>query len=441
MAERLYIENLKGEHLLDLVNKDVKFAKLDDENVIWVLETFSNSIHWWRKDENLIPRGVAWSNGLKFEKSNYDRFFYSKNSTVNKLFPSAIKMKELWWRSSLDYFKKVTHSIPVLRSATKGSCKGKSFHTRVRTEVRHEVHVRTEVSRVHSKEEVHVPAVEIKDIQERGELLKTVQEQKQMIIDLQVCLNSVEEKLKPGPSDVDHLDKIGNLSKNAPDCGLDQQSMGGVSQCMNVDEPYKNWNDVSDNFHVDGLDHKSVEGVSQCTGLNDEYESVAVDGLISLRSQDVGHLSKKSFVFDSPQFKVKDNEEACHSDFSLSTQQIVKDDVNVNSLVKEDIEKDDVHVDSFVKEDIEKDDVQFDSVMKDAEQIENENLPLIKTIVGSDGVEIKLLPWKEDVTHSPTAPKRTFLNTLPPEWSKFVTDVKLVQDLHTTNIDQLMLLG
>nr|GEW17347.1 hypothetical protein [Tanacetum cinerariifolium] len=30
-----------------------------------------------------------------------------------------------------------------------------------------------------------------------------------------------------------------------------------------------------------------------------------------------------------------------------------------------------------------------------------------------------------------------FLNTLPPEWSKFVTDVKLVPDLHTTNVDQL----
>ncbi|GKF28643.1 retrovirus-related pol polyprotein from transposon TNT 1-94, partial [Tanacetum coccineum] len=30
-----------------------------------------------------------------------------------------------------------------------------------------------------------------------------------------------------------------------------------------------------------------------------------------------------------------------------------------------------------------------------------------------------------------------FLNTLPPEWSKFMTDVKLVRDLHTTNIDQL----
>nr|GEV57538.1 hypothetical protein [Tanacetum cinerariifolium] len=30
-----------------------------------------------------------------------------------------------------------------------------------------------------------------------------------------------------------------------------------------------------------------------------------------------------------------------------------------------------------------------------------------------------------------------FLNTLPPKWSKVVTDVKLVRDVHTTNIDQL----
>ncbi|GKA83047.1 hypothetical protein Tco_0789795 [Tanacetum coccineum] len=30
-----------------------------------------------------------------------------------------------------------------------------------------------------------------------------------------------------------------------------------------------------------------------------------------------------------------------------------------------------------------------------------------------------------------------FLNSLPPEWSKFVTDVKLVKDLHTTNFDPL----
>ncbi|GJU10605.1 hypothetical protein Tco_1133001 [Tanacetum coccineum] len=30
-----------------------------------------------------------------------------------------------------------------------------------------------------------------------------------------------------------------------------------------------------------------------------------------------------------------------------------------------------------------------------------------------------------------------FLNSLLPEWSKFMTDVKLVKDLHTTNFDQL----
>nr|GEY95361.1 hypothetical protein [Tanacetum cinerariifolium] len=30
-----------------------------------------------------------------------------------------------------------------------------------------------------------------------------------------------------------------------------------------------------------------------------------------------------------------------------------------------------------------------------------------------------------------------FFNNLPLEWSKFVTDVKLVRDLHTTNVDQL----
>ncbi|GKG24567.1 hypothetical protein Tco_0395195, partial [Tanacetum coccineum] len=30
-----------------------------------------------------------------------------------------------------------------------------------------------------------------------------------------------------------------------------------------------------------------------------------------------------------------------------------------------------------------------------------------------------------------------FLNTLPAKWSKFITDVKLVKDLHTTNVDQI----
>ncbi|GJU17964.1 hypothetical protein Tco_1145930 [Tanacetum coccineum] len=32
---------------------------------------------------------------------------------------------------------------------------------------------------------------------------------------------------------------------------------------------------------------------------------------------------------------------------------------------------------------------------------------------------------------------RIYGKKLPPKWSKFVTDVKLVRDLHTTNFDQL----
>nr|GEV64467.1 hypothetical protein [Tanacetum cinerariifolium] len=37
----------------------------------------------------------------------------------------------------------------------------------------------------------------------------------------------------------------------------------------------------------------------------------------------------------------------------------------------------------------------------------------------------------------PVQVNTNFMNSLPPEWSKFVTDVKLERDLHTTNYDQL----
>nr|GEY32108.1 hypothetical protein [Tanacetum cinerariifolium] len=43
----------------------------------------------------------------------------------------------------------------------------------------------------------------------------------------------------------------------------------------------------------------------------------------------------------------------------------------------------------------------------------------------------------EDDLDSLQSVNTKFLNTLPPKWSKFVTNVKLVRDLHTTNVDQL----
>ncbi|GJU64747.1 retrovirus-related pol polyprotein from transposon TNT 1-94 [Tanacetum coccineum] len=47
--------------------------------------------------------------------------------------------------------------------------------------------------------------------------------------------------------------------------------------------------------------------------------------------------------------------------------------------------------------------------------------------------ECKLYDAFDKFTHI----NRESLHNLPPEWSKFVTDVKLVKDLHTTNFDQL----
>ncbi|GKB83034.1 hypothetical protein Tco_0949929 [Tanacetum coccineum] len=47
--------------------------------------------------------------------------------------------------------------------------------------------------------------------------------------------------------------------------------------------------------------------------------------------------------------------------------------------------------------------------------------------------ECKLYDAFDKFTHI----KGETLHNLPPEWSKFVTDVMLVKDLHTTNFDQL----
>ncbi|GJU64946.1 hypothetical protein Tco_1246781 [Tanacetum coccineum] len=50
---------------------------------------------------------------------------------------------------------------------------------------------------------------------------------------------------------------------------------------------------------------------------------------------------------------------------------------------------------------------------------------------------VQLLMQGTSLTKQEKGVNTKFLNSLPPEWSKFVTDVKLVRDLHTTNFDQL----
>ncbi|GJS71880.1 reverse transcriptase domain-containing protein [Tanacetum coccineum] len=51
--------------------------------------------------------------------------------------------------------------------------------------------------------------------------------------------------------------------------------------------------------------------------------------------------------------------------------------------------------------------------------------------------KIKLLMQGTSLTKQEREFNTKFLNTLPAEWSKFVIDVKLVKDLHTTNVDHI----
>ncbi|GJW16964.1 ulp1 protease family, C-terminal catalytic domain-containing protein [Tanacetum coccineum] len=318
--ERVFPEtpNLNGQLLLDLVKNDVVFNNLDDDDVVRVYE-------------NVIPRGVAWSNGLKFEKSNYEMMFYSPNASFQKLAPTFIEMNEPWLKSSLEFFTKVTTPNP----ATRGSSSSRSVHTCVRKEVYREVHVRTEVHSF-AEEEVCTQSVDKEDVPEIFVLEKNVKEQQMQIADMQKRLLSLEDitkRLKNGPSkvdhnvdnnvdhkvdhnvdhivgdrvvldkifkeqqlqildmqrrllslehitktqnnglsepdhNVDHLDKNGNGSVSVQVGGLDHQSTEGASHCMYSEHLDKNWNDVSENHPVDGLDHQSVEAVSQVTSVN-----------------------------------------------------------------------------------------------------------------------------------------------------------------------------
>ncbi|GKC59034.1 retrovirus-related pol polyprotein from transposon TNT 1-94 [Tanacetum coccineum] len=50
---------------------------------------------------------------------------------------------------------------------------------------------------------------------------------------------------------------------------------------------------------------------------------------------------------------------------------------------------------------------------------------------------VQLLMQGTSLTNQEREFNTKFLNSLPPEWSKFMTDAKLVKDLHTSNSDQL----
>ncbi|GJU76953.1 phospholipase-like protein [Tanacetum coccineum] len=74
------------------------------QHQIWILESCPNIKKWWSKKANVIPRGLAWSNVKKFEKSDYYLFGPLSNPNV-ALISCPEEMRQAWFIASVDYIK------------------------------------------------------------------------------------------------------------------------------------------------------------------------------------------------------------------------------------------------------------------------------------------------------------------------------------------------
>ncbi|GJX30342.1 ribonuclease H-like domain-containing protein [Tanacetum coccineum] len=321
---------------------------------IWGLETFSNSIYWWRKDENVIPREVAWSNGLKFEKSNYEMMLYSPNASFQKLTPTSIEMNEPWLKSILEFFIKVTTPNPV----TRGSSSSRSVHTCVQKEVRHEVHVRTKFHSI-VQEEVCTQSVDKEDVPEIVVLEKNVKEQQMQIADMQR-----------------HRVVLDKIFKEQQLQILDMQRTGMEALVLKL----------------------VVLTTSQRKGptidLAEESESTAIDGLISLQSHDI---HSQPFLSPSKVTELINELFPFPNDLGFSQANSIFGYVDVDNMDK-------------------------DGCITDVKTVAR---PFLRQRRLADGNEITLLPWNEDLTRSPNAPKRSV--SVPEEIMSLFHDKKKME--------------
>ncbi|GKC64813.1 hypothetical protein Tco_1097411, partial [Tanacetum coccineum] len=72
---------------------------------IWILESYPNSMLWWTKKPDIIPRGLAWLNCKKFEKTDYHRLLGPPSIPILELTPTNEELKETWLIRSLSYIK------------------------------------------------------------------------------------------------------------------------------------------------------------------------------------------------------------------------------------------------------------------------------------------------------------------------------------------------
>ena len=193
---------------------------------IFVLESFPNSRLWWKKEDNVIPRSVAWSDNAKFTKSDYNRLFYS-TKPLNKLMPTSIENQSLWWRSSIEFFQQLeTSNIQTLKPMARRKFAPRICHTfvtkrvkqEVIKEVKHEVHARTRKPVEEDTEEEEEVNAEVGDQglngMSKSELVKKLADMERELTNYKAIstrLTAIEELLKPQivPTVVQKAESIG----------------------------------------------------------------------------------------------------------------------------------------------------------------------------------------------------------------------------------------
>ncbi|PWA77936.1 phospholipase-like protein [Artemisia annua] len=190
---------------------------------IFVLESFQVSKLWWKTEDNVFPRCVAWSDYTKFKNSDYNRMFYS-TTPIKKLRPTPIEKQSLWWQSSIEFFQQLeTSNIQntkplVRRKFAPKICRSfvtKRVKQEVMKEVKHENRVKPQVMK-DVKHEMRAPVEEEADDEEeevneevvdkglnglsKAALVKKVADMERELTNyktISTCLTAIEELLKP----------------------------------------------------------------------------------------------------------------------------------------------------------------------------------------------------------------------------------------------------
>ncbi|GKA54507.1 hypothetical protein Tco_0753456 [Tanacetum coccineum] len=71
---------------------------------VWSLKIFPNNKYWWKKDPDVIPRGISWSITEKFCKRDYSRLFAQWSNPILTFVPSDSESVQSWCIDSFQYF-------------------------------------------------------------------------------------------------------------------------------------------------------------------------------------------------------------------------------------------------------------------------------------------------------------------------------------------------